>query len=187
MIRLTSVDLPTLGRPTTASTGTGPGVVASGVGSNSGSCVFLVSGPGPRGRLGTDYRDRPRERRPGGPSRQREERRGCSADRPRCVVPQPGSGTGVLPPVHRSGRYEVESGRSGPRASSHQRDDLVDDLVQGVRRGVDVDGAVGHRQRRGGPAGVDRVAARAGRPRWRRRRRRPARRRGGRRGPPGRR
>ena len=40
----------------------------------------------------------------------------------------------------------------------HQRDDLGDDLVQGVRRGVDVDGAVGHHQRRGGAAGVDPVA-----------------------------
>ena len=66
--------------------------------------------------------------------------------------------------------HEVESApgvtnvalrRQGPRRAGllDQRDDLLDDLVEGVRRGVDVVRVVGHRQRRGGPARVDRVAA----------------------------
>ena len=41
-------------------------------------------------------------------------------------------------------------------------DDPVDDLVEGVRRRVDLDGAVGAHQRRGRAAGVDPVAAEQG-------------------------
>ena len=46
-----------------------------------------------------------------------------------------------------------------PGSRLHERDHLVDDLVEGVRRGVEVDGTVGHDRRGGGATGVDRVAA----------------------------
>ena len=43
-----------------------------------------------------------------------------------------------------------------------ERDDEVDDLVEGVRRRVDVHGAVGHRERGRRPARVDLVAGQQG-------------------------
>ena len=83
MIRLTSVDLPTLGRPTTARTGTGPCASVSGsLVVSSGSCGDLVGSVigvscrrGEPGRVGRRWqRRRPdgrstRARGPGGPAR----------------------------------------------------------------------------------------------------------------------
>ena len=66
-------------------------------------------------------------------------------------------GRGQLPTV------DAESPGHGwlpaPRDLVDERDDLVDDLVEGVRRGVEVDRTLGHHRRRHGTTRVDRVAA----------------------------
>ena len=102
-------------------------------------------------------------------------------------------------PVHQRRLADVRAGRR-PRATgvatadvahdaaSDERDDLVDDLVERELGGVDVHRAVGHRQRRGGPTGVDPVALeQPGLGGARRRRGARARRSGAGRGPRGRR
>ena len=56
------------------------------------------------------------------------------------------------------GRAGRVTGCSPRLARLDQRDDRLDRPRPGCTRGVDVDGAVGHHQRRDGPAGVDPVA-----------------------------
>ena len=100
------------------------------------------------------------------------------------VQQEPAAGAAALP-ARGSVGGDAHAGSAGRRSTSATTWSI--DLVEGVRRGVDVDGAVGHHQRRGRPAGVDPVAGEQRLLGGGRRRSRPPRRPGARRGPPGRR
>src|SRR3954452_24217244 len=167
MIRLTSVDFPTLGRPTTARTGTARDAA---VGSNS----WLLSGwvlivvpsytsDGSRAPTRGSARAGFGRWRPWP---QRDGRRGCSAGPPPCDVPPPESKPGAAPstperptPSRIERRARSPLGGLADRGLLDEGHDLVDHLVERVRRGVDVVGVRSHRQRCGGPPGVDAVSS----------------------------
>src|SRR3954454_18049969 len=122
-MRLTSVDLPTLGRPTTARTGTVAGRPSRSVGADP---------PAWRGWGDCEVMRRL-------PSRALN---GRCADEGEGLLQY----TGAAPAKSNPPR----SRRSGPVRGSHavdQRDDLLHDLLEGVRRGVDVARVHGHGQR----------------------------------------
>src|SRR3954447_6662257 len=168
MIRLTSVDFPTLGRPTTARTGTARDAAVGSSWLPSGWVLIVVpsytsdafsrahSGIGPRrmrpvmAMASTRWSTRLFRR----PAAVRRTPRFC----PRAMRAAPSTPERRTPSrIGRRARSPL--GRLADRGLLDEGHDLVDHLVERVRRGVDVVSVRSHRQRCGGPPGVDPVAA----------------------------